>query len=605
MATVKLLEVPISGMDRLLEETRQAGLDQLKAILACTFTFDGGYFEQFLKALAELHPDGTDRLREIPVDVICDHRHYRGHGFGYNVHCWPGDNLFHPKLLMLLFTDRLVWLEGSQNLTRAGYALNRELVSFHKSRKNRFPPGVAKLVGRLAQLRIASAEKIWKVTTGAREQSMNRSITSLDRELLAGMMSRVRKASDVYVVAPFFDRREQVGVSIETSALKRLADQYPEAKFWVFLPQIETADGHHELQASRQTFAKAFGYQAPMSRLALCGVPSDKQPLHAKLLGIRYGQRDATVTILVGSPNLTEVALLKKGSNANVELAREITGTWSWFERLLKPLEGRFKKFADCRFNKEPLQVTSSGWHALESAIYNPLRQDLQVKWRRSELAWATRVCYGGKPLKIMADGRYKGFAIKQGEYRLETICRKDPSRRSWCPIVIPLETRLALGSLPEGKELPPEWWLAQLGSLPLASPNGESSPPLGNIHHREAVVKFELGTRIRDLASRMRYASDVIVTSSVQDNVHVTAHLDLLQKIFDTHEPVNSFNSSEDAWRMWVRLELTQMLVQASKATGNRRVRMLANAFRAGLSATFPPPETQRQWQALTGSLQ
>ena len=168
MATVSVSEAPVSALERLLEMTRQLGVDELEAILACSFTFDGSYFQQFLDALAALGIAGADRLREIPIDVMCDYRHYRSHGGTYNVHCWPGPNLFHPKLLMLLFSDRVVWLEGSQNLTRSGYAANQELVSLHVTTMDRLPHGVHALVGRLAQQRIEAARVVADVTTRAR-----------------------------------------------------------------------------------------------------------------------------------------------------------------------------------------------------------------------------------------------------------------------------------------------------------------------------------------------------------------------------------------------------------------------------------------------------
>ena len=52
---------------------RSCGLKELRAVLVCTFTFDGGYFQQLLEALAEEDTSGADHLRAIPVDVVCDH----------------------------------------------------------------------------------------------------------------------------------------------------------------------------------------------------------------------------------------------------------------------------------------------------------------------------------------------------------------------------------------------------------------------------------------------------------------------------------------------------------------------------------------------------
>jgi hypothetical protein len=242
----------------------------------------------------------------------------------------------------------------------------------------------------------------------------------------------------------------------------------------------------------------------------------------------------------------------------------------------------------------------SSGWHALETAIYDPLSQGLQLKWRQPEFAQTTRVRYAGLTLEVPPDARCKGFAIKQGELRLETICRKDSARRSWCPIVIPLEVRLALGELPDQGDLPPEWWLAQLGSLPSATMPGTSGSKVVSQPRPEASGTFELSTRIRDLASRMRYASEAIQATDAGEETRIEAHLKLLEKIFDAHDPSTAQGADERIWRMWVRLELTQMLVPAAKASSVRRARKVAQAFRGRLSGDTGQHDLQQQWQAL-----
>jgi hypothetical protein len=603
MATVSVNVAPVSALERLLEMTRQLGVDELEAILACSFTFDGSYFQQFLDALAALGTAGADRLREIPIDVMCDYRHYRSHGGTYNVHCWPGPNLFHPKLLMLLFSDRVVWLEGSQNLTRSGYAANQELVSLHVTTMDRLPHGVHALVGRLAEQRIEAARAVADVTTRAALRSANRSLTSLEGEILQGLLKRVRAASDVYLVAPFFDRREQGGPSIESAALKRLADHYPAAKFWVYLPQVASAEGRPVLQASQKTFAEVFGPRAPMRRLVLCGVPSDQHPLHAKLLAVRHGPRDATVTVLTGSPNITEKALFKKGAGGNVELARELTLKWSRFEPLLAPLAGRFKKIEDCRFEAPTFERTA-GWHAVESATYHPVQGTLEIRWCRPDVARATRIEYAGRAVSIPADGRCAGFVMSPNELRLETICRADPRLRSWCPIVIPFESRIALGSLPDRTDPPPEWWLAQLGALPLSSTGAEGGSAGGGTRAEAATTRYPLAVRIRDLANRMRYVQGVITEPGFAEQPRVNSHLALLEKIFAAHDPAQAGDPQERTWRMWVRLELTQLLQQSARVHRRRALQTLAGRFRTEMSAMQVPADLAELWRELTGDL-
>lgn len=605
MGRVKVQIQPVAAVERVLDAAKRAGLHRLDAVLACTFTFDRSYFEQLLDALAECHPEGGDRLREIPVDVVCDHRHYRGHAATYNVHCWAGDNLFHPKLLLLLFNDHIVWIEGSLNLTRAGYTVNRELVTFHENRKCKLPHGVRELVRNLASQGVDAARRVLKAVSGARTDVQNRSVTSLDSALLDGFLSRVKHAHSVYVVTPFLDHRDQAGLAIETAALKVLAGRYPDAAFRIFLPEVTRADGRPALQASKALFTQAFGPRAREGRLAFCGVSSDQHPLHAKLLAVRHGKQGARATVLTGSPNLTESALLKKGARANVELAREFTVHWKDLDRLLRPLGRRFKPLSDCSF-EPPQSITAAGWHVLRSATYHPLRRELELEWRRPEYAQHTLLFYAGEKLAAPAEGNVKRFVIHDGELRIETVSRMNATRRSWCPIVIPIESRLALAGLPEQGEPPPEWWLAQLGALPTSRTvrNGETKSGTGGSPDGKA--SFPLSQRVRDLADRMRYAIAVITDRDAGRATRVAGHLELLEKIFDVHDPSAASDSAERTWRLWVRLEVVQALVQATTGRngGGRKARKLREGLRRRLLAVDLPLEPLEHWRSLTETL-
>ncbi|BAU49570.1 hypothetical protein SVA_3022 [Sulfurifustis variabilis] len=605
MGGVKVEIQPVAAVERVLDAARRAGLDRLEALLACTFTFDRSYFEQLLDALAECHPEGGDRLREIPVDVVCDHRHYRGHTVTYNVHCWTGDNLFHPKLLLLLFDDHVVWIEGSLNLTRAGYTVNRELVTFHDNKRCKLPHGVRELVRNLASQGVDAARRVFKAASGARTDVRNRSVTSLDSALLDGLLGRVKHAHSVYVVTPFLDHRDQAGPAIETAALKVLAERYPGAAFRIFLPEVTRTDGRPALQASKALFTQAFGPRVREDRLAFCGVPSDQHPLHAKLLAVRHGRQGARATVLTGSPNLTERALLKKGARANVELAREFAVRWKEVDGLLRPLGRRFKPLSECAF-EPPQSITTAGWHALKSATYHPFRRELELEWRTPEYAQLTWLFYAGKKLAVPAEGNVKGFVIRNADLRLETVSRMNATRRSWCPIVIPIESRLALAELPEQGEPPPEWWLAQLGALPTARAvrNGETNS--GTARSPDGQASFLLSQRVRDLADRMRYAIAVITDSGAGRAARATGHLDLLEKIFDVHDSAAASDPTERTWRLWVRLEVVQALIQATTGRngGGRKARNLRDDLRRRLSAVDLPQEPLEHWRSLTETL-
>ncbi len=599
MARVKLHFERIATVERLLNAVKQIGLDQLEAILACTFTFNQNYFAQLLDAIADCHPEGADLLRSIPVDVVCDHRHYSGHSGNYNVTLWPGNGLFHPKLFMLMFSQSVVWIEGSLNLTRAGYAVNQELVTFHES-DGGLPGGVRDLIRQIAKVPVQAAKAIESGTWNSRTSAHNRSVNSLNTRLLEGFLERTRKAQSIYLVSPYFDRREQAGPSIEASALRALVGKYPRARFHIYLPEILRKDGSLALQGNRGLFASIFGKNAPLDTVSFCGVPSAERPLHAKLIAARYGKGGARASILAGSPNLTESALLKKGARANVELARELVLRWKDVERLLRPLGRGFKKLSQCRF-EAPESTIADGWHAVSSATFHPLSGTLVLQWRRPDYARRTRVLYVGKQLQVSETGTVRRFGIRDEELRLRCVSAGDATRWSWCPIMIPYKSRLALAEMPDQGEPAPEWWLAQLGALSFSNA-GDRRSRYESIRETADTSTFALGQKVRELASRMRYAAGMLQADSISEH-RLRAHLGLLKKIFDSHDPSTAGSPEEQAWRTWVRLEVAQAVATAARGTRLGEIRRLKAELKKRLSSA-PVSAALGHWNTLTESL-
>ena len=240
----------------------------------------------------------------------------------------------------------------------------------------------------------------------------------------------------------------------------------------------------------------------------------------------------------------------------------------------------------------------------MESATYHPVQGTLEIRWCRPDVARATRIEYAGRAVSIPADGRCPGFVMSPNELRLATICRADPRLRSWCPIVIPFESRLALGSLPDRTDPPPEWWLAQLGALPLSSNGGEAGSAGGGTRAEATTGRYPLAVRIRDLANRMRYVQVVITEPGFAAEPRVNSHLALLEKIFEAHDPEQTNDPQERIWRMWVRLELTQLLLQAARSQRRRVLQALARRCRAAISAMQVPSDIDEQWRELTEGL-
>lgn len=598
MGRVKVLSEPVSGLGLILEAARRSGIANLQAILVCSFTFDRGYFEQVLDAIVEDHADGRDALRRVPIDVVCDHRHYRGHGAGYNVRCWNASNLFHAKLLMLCFADTIVWLEGSLNLTRAGYGVNQELATYHESDRGALPLGLLALLEKLSLQGVDAARLIARSVGRRRTASRNRSVTSLEAPLLEGLLGRVKHATQVVVVAPFFDQRERGEPTVDFTALRRLARAFPDAPFRIYLPRVTGPNGKEALEGHRAVFSNAFGPKPGPERVGFCGVPSDSHPLHAKLIAIQHGLRGSDATVLTGSPNITENALMRKGASANVELARELQVRWRHIEALVARLGRKFKPLSECQFVPPP-PITASGWHALRSAVYDPIRGELELIWLKPSNETILR--YAGKALHPLAQGPISGVAIQGDDLRLETRCRADPSRYSWCPIVIPIEARLALADLPE-TDAPPEWWIAQLGALSGHSPQPKAAHGTGVGARSDGPAAFSLANRVRDFAQRMEFTVTAL-TERNSTEPSTLGLLSLLDKIFQVHEPACATTAMDATWRLWVRLEVTQALASAAVGgqTGSGKVRRLASDLKRRLAAMDVAPDTALAWHSLT----
>jgi hypothetical protein len=564
---VKVFDEPASGIKRLLDVAGQRGLGALEAIVACTFTFDPRFFEDFLEELCADVAEGSDALRGIPVDVVCDRSKYSGHGAHYNVHVWRGPGLFHAKLLMLAFKDRLVWLEGSLNLTAAGHRGNRELVTYHESDPTRLPSGVHGLLSHLKPQGVAAAKHVLSSANRSRVQRRDRSVTSLEAPILDGLLARVPKAREVVLVAPFFDQRDEASPTIDATALSRLAQHYPEAAFRIYLPRVGT-ENPITLQAHRGIFTDAFGPKAARSRVAFCGVPADPT-LHAKLVAIRHGARGTEATLLCGSPNVTEAALLRRGAQANVELAREVTVRWSVVEQLVRRLGKAEHALGDCRFKAPGPLVGDDGWHALTSAVYDPMENTLVLDWRKP--AGDTRLFYRGQELSVPASGPIRDYAVSDAVFHLETRSRVDPSRVGYCPIVIPVEAQEALSELPDATASP-EWWLRQLGSVQVVGEAGPAGSSMGAGAEQSTAERFERAAQVRDLAARMRYAVGVL-TRTDGTAIQRSAILRLLEKIFDVHEPADGETPTQRVWRAWVRIEVLQALRDARGVVGAQRL--------------------------------
>jgi len=206
------------------------------------------------------------------------------------------------------------------------------------------------------------------------------------------------------------------------------------------------------------------------------------------------------------------------------------------------------------------------------------------------------------RALTTPASGPIKEFGIRNEELRLETVCHDNPSRRSWCPIVIPFGEQLALADLPDEGIPSPEWWLSQVGVLPIRRNPGDERLRGGDAATSPPTTVFSLGQKVRDLAERMRYVEDLFSQTESATPFQVDAHLDLLERIFEVHGPAVVSDSAESLWRAWVRLEVTEAVASAASQLGRRgrRARKLGSTLRQRLLKSQVPTELRLQWRAL-----
>jgi hypothetical protein len=80
----------------------------------------------------------------------------------------------------------------------------------------------------------------------------------------------------------------------------------------------------------------------------------------------------------------------------------------------------------------------------------------------------------------------------------------------------------------------------------------------------------------------------------------------DLLEIIFEFHDPEAATDPKEQAWRTWVRLEVIQAvaLAKSARSGGGSKVNKLLSALRLQLSTSKVPQEQTFQWHALMDSL-
>ena len=548
-----LLEGPASLEDRWLAVFRELGEPQ--ALLACTFTFHADFFADLLARFAEASCESASSkgrsFTHLPIDVVCDRAWYNGHRVGYNVTLWPNSSrLFHPKLLIGLFSDEVVWSDGSLNLTPAGWHRNREMAMLHRPRLRTLPRELRELLAALSG--VAAAQRILDSTSNQRAADLpGLYLTSLDAPIGPRFVSAApRHAEEVHLVAPFFEKDESLEPSLDDRWLRLLAQRYPSAHFHIYLPELEAEP--LRVQGCREMFQKLERQLA--HRIALHPVAPAPGHLHGKLACLVHTpRRIQRARILVGSPNMTHAALMAPTSHGNVESAWIFDERWQDAKRIFRGLGSKARLIDDADFEEPPMSRVAA-WMPLRRATYDPLQRELRVEWKEADDARRTIVRYAGHPLSLGHDGCHN-FALVNGIGWLVTRKRDGGAAEGCCPIEVPVELLPACQT--DATKRTPEEWLRMLGAV---SADGIEIGSRDTTKHGEGKLDpsggFEWSERVRDLAARMRYIEGALGDEAL-NSVEREWLLKLFLHIYDSHDPSAIMGTHEQIWRAWVRLEL------------------------------------------------
>ncbi len=242
---------------------------------------------------------------------------------GFNVTLWPkSSRLFHPKILIALFRDEVVWSDGSLNLTPAGWRRNREIAMLHRPRRLALPQELRELIGTFPG--VAAARRILEETTKQGPAELpGQYLTNLHAPIGTRFISAAPKqVEEVHLVAPFFEREDSNEAPLDDRWLHVLAQRYPHADFHIYLPQLEAE--RLRVQGCRELFDSL--EQQISNPIVLHPVAAAPGALHGKIVCLVYiPKRIRRAKLLVGSPNMTHAALVARPSYGNIESAWIVT----------------------------------------------------------------------------------------------------------------------------------------------------------------------------------------------------------------------------------------------------------------------------------------
>jgi hypothetical protein len=536
----------------------------VEAAFFTSYTFGQSFFEG--DVLNPITEDGS-RRGLVPVTVIVDRNRYSGSNYGYEVVRFPGNRLWHPKLMLMMVRDkrnsqpRTIFGVGSANLTRSGWEQNDELVSLQDWPGWRIPVLVHDWLKRpwLKQSRFG----VWAKANANERKTLPNSkelLSSLDQPLWPQIVEnyRVDDWDEAHLVAPFHDRTDmdvdqELGNQGHGGFLQQLCAvaRSERSRLYLYLaPSIE--------EKGKCCVAADPGALERISRRVKLELrlikPRNGGLFHAKEIAIRRGNSWCLVT---GSPNATSAALVSSHGNVETVLCRVHKG--STIPKSFLPASQRVSLD---QLQSLPRVVKEIVWDALDTAVYDVRQSKLKLTWREGYRLGNTDILFDGK--RVTPDAFDHGESPCRALQTKPRSTPKKPVVAGYCPIVWKDEDEVPDVGRPRTPAMSPDDWLDALGSVIVSPLNDRGTldrtvgSPSTVEAHQEA--PFEWSDRVKRLDSSLgsldaqlqKGPSGPLMSLLLRDAVGT----------WKAHDPqARGITEAESAWRKWVRAGLWQVV--------------------------------------------
>ena len=343
--------------------------------LFTTYTFDAHLFtSQFFPLLCGEYSEDE---QNVGLLVVSDARMYKGHRLGPWVTTWPGTELFHPKIALLVFKNATLLFAGSANLTHAGQYEQIEVMGKEKWDRPGLPDGIVPLLSKLNGPFPQALLRLKRLQSKAFACSLS---YSFSKRLQRGF------PDEIVVVSPFFDSRESAEVD-DLGFLTDLVNYHKPNTVKLIVP-VEHGTAK---KRNPKVQIKSEIIESLKSTLQLYGVDPYEtgRPLHAKLVALCRGNK---VRLLFGSANATKAGMERK----NIEAGWFVETTRQELLRWLRT-QGLFK----LQLNPEkvcPMEVihktTASLRSPLRTARLDEVKRTLTLTWHQPHKVSTTSIFY-------------------------------------------------------------------------------------------------------------------------------------------------------------------------------------------------------------------